>query len=739
MIDKNFGLSDNAVHIFKNLYSFTGENIEETFKRVSKEFSKNEDDEKLAFNLLANGIWRPNTPVFLNAGTKHKVFSACYVCSLFDSMESIYDIANVCRKIFQFGSGVGIPIGNLREKEAYIYEGDIDSIPEGRSSGPIVFMKLFDAVGETTKSGGRVRRAAILCTMPVWHPDIIDFIECKKEDGRLANMNISVGVTNKFMKALEDGISFDLISPRDGKKVGEIDPQVIWDKLAKNAHHTADPGVLFLDTINKYNVLKEKYLIEAVNPCGEQILIGFGSCNLSAVNITKFIRKDNTFDWNSLYNTTFDIAGLMDNLIDVMDFPDDRFKDIALKYRPIGIGPMGLADAMYILGLRYNGIDGRQFASEVMRIMTISSIHKSTLIAKEYGAFYDYNVFEDDMKEILFEHIGEGYEEVKELVRKHGVRNCQYTTSMPTGTTALSCDASYGTEPLFGLVFEKNLISGEKMVITNPIFKQKYENEKWFTENLPERILKNNGSLKGLKGIPKEVREVFVVAHDIKYKDRVDMLSEIQKHCSTAISQTINLPRDTSVEEISDIYKYSYEKGLKGVTVYRDGSKKGQPVTFKSNKMIMSDFIRPSRLSSNTFKMETGNGKMYVTISDYEGKPIEVFLSLGKSGQVPNTFTESLGRVISISLQNGVPVEEITKTLKGINSDNPMWHRFEPSDKKPTQILSIPDGISKLLEKYYSGQQYDGELGESCPKCGSLLQHIEGCESCASCGYNKCS
>jgi len=258
-------LSDNAKRIFDNLYCLTGESIEDSFIRVAKEFSTTDDEYDTAMNLLLDGIWRPNTPVWLNAGSNHKIYSACFVVGLEDSMDGIYDVANTARKIFQHGSGVGIPIGNLRERNADIFEGS--EIPEGKSSGPVTFMRLYDSVGESTKSGGRVRRAAILCTMPVWHPDIMEFIKCKEEDGRLANMNISVAITDKFMEALEDEVTYTLYSPRHGEERGKVEAKDVWDSLSYMAWKTADPGVLFIDTINRYNVLKSKYLIECPNPC----------------------------------------------------------------------------------------------------------------------------------------------------------------------------------------------------------------------------------------------------------------------------------------------------------------------------------------------------------------------------------------------------------------------------------------------------------------------------------------
>lgn len=739
-------LSENAKHIFfkEPKYCFQNETIEDCFERVAKEFATNDKEAKLAYNLLTKNIWRPNTPVFLNAGTKHKIFSACYVAGLEDSMDSIYNIADTARKIFQYGAGIGIPIGNLRESEAYIYEGDKSKAPEGKSSGPLTFMKLYDAVGHTTKSGGRVRRAAILCAMPVWHPDIIKFIRCKEKEDWLTNMNISILITDKFMQALEDGTPFDLFTPFDGSKQGQVDPQEVWNSLAEMAHKSAEPGVIFIDQINRYNPLIKDFMINCTNPCGEQPLLPFGCCNLSAINLSKFIFDPDDimvekYDFNLLYETTKEIMKLMDNAIDTMDYPDPRFRDTAIKYRPVGVGIMGLADTLFALNYRYDGPDGRKFASECLRTVTRACVEASTELAKLHGPFHRYKRYQKDMERLISLHTG-GDEELLEKVSAHGVRNMQFTTCQPTGTTALSCDASYGIEPSMGLVFQKNLTSGDKMVVANPIFAEKYRKEDWYSQTLIDKIFNNGGSLKGIHGIPKEVREVFVVAHDITYKSRLDMQAALQEYCSTAISSTVNLPQETTKDEISDLFKYAHEKELKGVTIYRDGSKKNQPVTFNT-KTKTAEFKRPNRLHSETFTVETGNGKIYVTVADVNGKPIEVILNLGKSGQILNSFSEALGRVLSLALQSEVPIEKLTKTLNGISSDSSAWHRFEETDQKPIQVLSIPDGLSKLLERYYLNKKVHtngGTSGEICPKCGLNMSAAEGCFSC-SCGYSKCA
>lgn len=1044
-------LSDNAKKVFETLYSFTDESIENTFKRVADEFGTNKKEKELAYELQENGIWRPNTPVYLNAGTKHKIFSACFIVSLKDSMDSIYDVANVSRKIFGYGAGVGIPIGNLRGKEESIFEGEPDKAPEGKScltgdtillndkthiavenqkitikwlydyyqkvknpkymvrsmldefligkniitdvvyngkrkvyeittkdgyrikatinhrflsesgewkevgnfgvgdkigvngktrpiseckrcgkirllrgdrskykglcencvvsvfhgcslkgteeefqkrsnarkeyrnrkeikeyyskinsgennpmwrgdyanettarqrnkdiylwhrenhtcercgetekrievhhkdgnpynndinnlevlctqchndehkkrrakgnyrltkevyfdeiisikyvgmddvydikmkepyhnfiangfvshnSGPIVFMKLYDAVGETTKSGGRVRRAAILCTMHCWHPDIMDFISSKEIDGTYSNMNISVSFTDKFMEHLNDNVPFPLVTPYDGTQVGTINPKDLWDKLVEMAHKTGDPGVIFIDTVNRYNPLKKRMLVETPNPCGEIVLPPFNCCNLSAINVSKFI-KDNEIDYKSLYEVSYDVAKLMDNVIDTMHYPDPRFEMNSKRYRPIGIGFMGLSDLFYMLDIKYDSAIGKRTAGKIMRTITSGAVNASADMAKEKGKFHDYDVFKEDVENIVFQHIKGHWDEdlLKKKIEDNGLRNCEFTAVAPTGTTALSCDASYGMEPCFGLVFKKNLVDGTSMNIANPVFRDRFKDEDWYNESLIEKISQNNGSLKGIHGVPKKVRDIFVTAHDIKWKDRIDVQSSIQQHCSNAISSTINLSEDTPKDEIDKIYKYAYEKGLKGITIYRDGSKQSQPVVFgkKQREVTLEDFDRPSKLSARVHKLDTGNGKMYVTVSSYDGKPIEVFLHVGKSGQVVNTFSEALGRVISIALQNNVSIDSIVKTLIGINSDKPTWTRFDESETKMKQVLSVPDGLAQLLKRFYSnGNRNELDTsGELCPKCGtSFLLNIEGCSTCSDCGYSACA
>jgi len=446
---------------------------------------------------------------------------------------------------------------------------------------------------------------------------------------------------------------------------------------------------------------------------------------------------DNKMDWEGLYNTSQSITVLMDNVIDKMDYPDPRFEESSKKFRHIGIGMMGLSDTMFELDIKYDSSKGKEFAGKVMKTITMGALDMSADLSFSKGSFHDYNTFKDDVEEIASK-LCDNDETLMGKIRNNGLRNVQVTTCQPTGTTAISCDASYGIEPCFGLVFQKNLIDGTTMMFVNKVFEKQFQEEPWYTEELITKIFNNGGSLKGIRGIPKDVRETFVIAHDIKPKDRIDMQAALQKYCSTAISSTVNLPKDSTKEDISELYRYAYEKGLKGITVYRDGSKKNQPVSFTPTSEH-KEFIRPTKLSAEVYKIDTGNGTLYTTVSSTDGKPVELFLQIGKSGQVMNTLSEALGRVISIALQGGVPIKNIIKTLIGINSDRPVWSRLDENDSKPVQILSIPDGLSQLLDRYYADNRYNGINidTERCPQCSSPVIMIEGCVSC-NCGYSKC-
>jgi ribonucleoside-diphosphate reductase alpha chain len=400
-----------------------------------------------------------------------------------------------------------------------------------------------------------------------------------------------------------------------------------------------------------------------------------------------------------------------------------------------------------MLGLKYNGKDGRDFAEEVMRIITHGAMRKSIELARDSEPFHNYSIHKDHFTRIAQGLIeAEGDDEVGitlDMLDKHGSKNMVHTVCAPTGTTALSCDCSYGIEPCFGLVFEKNLITGDKMKVVNPIFEQKFKDESWFSADLIEKIFVNGGSLKNIRGIPKEVKDVYITAHDIKSKDRIDIQAALQKRVGLAISSTVNLPSTATVNDISEIYKQAYSLGLKGVTVYRDGCKKNQPMVFKrEGQEVTSVFERPASLPSVKHCIEMVEGKLYVDVVQFNDRIVEVWLDYGKSGQDINGLLEALGKSLSTGFQHGVPRAAYIKQFEGIKGEYSSWVRFDPDDKKPTQIFSIPDAVAKLIKRFYTKNGGNGEEDERydlCPSCQSRsLINIEGCATCQ-CGYSRCS
>ena len=375
-----------------------------------------------------------------------------------------------------------------------------------------------------------------------------------------------------------------------------------------------------------------------------------------------------------------------------MDFPDERFKVQTLRYRPIGVGIAGLSDAMFKLGLPYNNKEGKQFAEEVMRTITHGAIRQSIELAKIHGPFYQYDRAKTQAESIVYswinsEHDKEEVEKTMSMLKEHGIYNCTVTAAAPTGTTAISCDCSYGIEPCFGLVWEKTLSSGDRMKFINPIFEEKYRVESWYTPDLIEKIYLNGGSLKNIRGVPKDVKEVFLVAHDVKAKDKLELQAAIQRRTSQGVSSTVNLPNSATVDDIKELYSYAHELGLKGITVYRDGCKKIQPVSFKKEGVeVISHFKRPTTLDAKKHCIELSEGKLYIDVVKHEGRIVEVWLDYGKSGQELNGLLEALGKSLSTGFQHGVPKEAYIKQFKGIKGEHPIWFRFEDGDKKPHQL-----------------------------------------------------
>ena len=737
--------SDNAMSVFKKLYFAEKEDHpDQVFERVADVVSKGcPDPDKRSeykenfFKIMSNGYFRPNSPAMINCGCQENPqTAACFVGKQEDDLKSILDFDREAALVFASGSGIGINYGQLREAGAVLSSG-------GDSSGPFAFMKKLAATGDAVKSGGRSRRSAIMSMMFDHHPDLLDFITIKNgSDQSLRSMNLSVAISDDFMNAVKNDELWRLVGVVDGKTKKELPARDVFDKIARNAHKTGDPGVWFIDRANRDNGLFDvsgPYL--STNPCGEQSLHKQGSCCLGSINLTKFFDKDTKgFRYMEFQEVIRTATCFLDFMISVSGYPTEDYKIVAEKTRPIGLGIMGLADLLCLMKLPYDGAEAREFTHNIFKKLTQESIMASIDLGHEYGSFPAFKDAANKMNQLV-----DSFMPLDEEI--DAIRNSQWTTVAPTGSISISADCSPGMEPLFGICYTKRLSdSDEKWIFVNPIFEKKYKEASWYQEGI-EKIAENHGACQGIECIPKEIQKVWKVAHDIGWKDRLLMQSKIQEYVSNAISSTVNLPEKATVEEIKGVYTCAYDLDLKGVTVYRDGCLQNQPVAFGEEKgktePVKKLKTRPKILVGNSHLIQTGHGKVYLTVNrDGQNNVFEMFTNGGKNGGVSAANLEAIARLASLALQEGVTVDKIATTLARINDGTCVWDKLHENDSRAQQIISIPDAISQVLKRFYCNgknpKDQEAALKSSyCPDCGSEIFLKEGCSFCPECG-SKC-
>ena len=555
------------------------------------EFEKYEEVVEEYFNLMVNQVFMPNTPALINSGRPLGMLSACFVVPIEDDMESIMKAAHDVAIIQKMGGGTGINFSKLRP------EGDLVGTTTGAASGPVSFMHLIDAVSDVIKQGG-VRRGANMGILEVWHPDIEKFIHAKEQNigtNVLSNFNISVGLWTDFWEALKEGKRYSLINPRTGKKVKEIDPKSLFEELAYMAWAKADPGVVFFDVINKRNVLEpakgEK--IRATNPCGEEPLYDYESCNLASINLAKFVKYDDEgkpyFDWDEYAKVIMKVAKYLDNAIDVNKFPLPEIDYSTKLTRRIGVGMMGLADALFKLGIPYNSKEGYDFMRKATEYLTFYAYRYSVEAAKQRGPFPLYKLSKYPEGELPIE--GYYHKEIWNLpwddlvkeIKEYGVRNAMVTTCPPTGSVSMIADTSSGIEPIFALVYKKSVTVGEFYYV-DPVFEAELKKRGLYTDELLQRISDNYGSVQGLEEIPEDMQRIFVTAMDIHWLDHLLAQASIQLWLTDSASKTINMPNDATVEDVKAAYLLAHALGCKGVTVYRDGSLSVQVYSVEGEK-----------------------------------------------------------------------------------------------------------------------------------------------------------
>jgi ribonucleoside-diphosphate reductase alpha chain len=587
-------------------------------------------------------------------------------------------------------------------------------------------MKIFNTATEQVKQGG-TRRGANMAILRVDHPDVMEFIYSKSNGRELNNFNISVGVTDAFMQAAAAGQDYDLLDPRDQKAVGRLNAAEVYEALVTQAWKTGDPGIVFLDRMNADNPTPALGEIESTNPCGEQPLLPLEACNLGSVNLAKFVvagDRGPAIDYAALKDAIAWSVRFLDNTIDMSRYPLDEITAMVRGNRKIGLGVMGFADMLYQLGIPYNSEEGLQAAGEIMRFIQEASHETSQALAEERGTFanWDRSIFKDKCTKL---------------------RNATTTTIAPTGTLSIIAGCSSGIEPLFALSFVRTVMDNDKLMEVNPVFERVARERGFYSQELMDEVARQ-GSIHAIESIPEDVRRVFVTAHDISSEWHIRMQAAFQRFTDNAVSKTVNLPRDATVEDVRKVYDLAFQLTCKGVTIYRDGSKENQVLSFGQKKeederLLGAVLDRPETLAGFTTKIKTGYGHLYVTVTEFEGKPFEVFATIGKSGRSTTAKTEAIGRLVSLALRAGVTVDKIVDQLKGIGGEHPIF-------QDGGLVLSIPDAISRVLEKrYLTGENASryrktehSLLGEKCPECGQVVSFEEGCMICHFCGFNKC-
>ncbi len=749
-------LSDNAKLVLQKRYfkkNEAGDCIEDwsaMIGRVAKNIAGGDEDSyQKFFDLLDSGDFLPNSPTLMNAGADLQQLSACFVLPIEDSMDSIFETVKNAALIHKSGGGTGFSFSRLRESNARVRS------TNGVSSGPISFMKVFNAATDAVKQGG-TRRGANMAILNVDHPQILDFITCKKDPNELTNFNISVGLTEDFMRAVTEDKEYELISPHTGKVAGQLHAGKVFDLIVEMAHKNGEPGIVFLDRINSFNPTPAIGDIESTNPCGEQPLLPNEACNLGSINLANLV-KDEDLDWARLRDVVRDSVDFLDYVIDQSRFPLPQIEEMVKANRKIGLGVMGWADLLYQLKIAYMSQEAVNLAGKVMEFIDFEAKTRSMELAIERGSFPNFDKSIYATGELQREDKYCKWEPLIKAIQKNGIRNSTHTTIAPTGTISMIADTSSGVEPQFSLVYIKSVMDTEKLLYVNKWFEASLEEWGMLSQELLETV-SQTGSVSQITEIPQEIKDIYQTAHDINPKWHIRMQAAFQAFTDNAVSKTINFSNSASIEDIREAYILAYQLGCKGVTVYRDGSRDNQVLSVGSSvsetpsgERKVAPRQRPEITHGVTQRLETGCGHMYVTINTDSHGPCEVFVQMGKVGGCASAQLEAIARLSSLALRSSIRIEAIIRQLKGIRCQSPMWH-------KGKMITSCGDAVGQALENFLNVQinneikaihfktgqgDISIEAGSKsqialCPDCGSSIEHLEGCLKCPSCGWSKC-
>jgi ribonucleoside-diphosphate reductase alpha chain len=723
--------SGKIVETPEDLFFRVAENIASAELLFSPDSNPDPWTEKY-YNMMVDLDFLPNSPTLMNAGRDLQQLSACFVLPITDSMEEIFNAVKYTALIHKSGGGTGFSFSHIRPKN------DRVKSTKGISSGPLSFMRVFDIATETVKQGG-TRRGANMGILNCTHPEILDFVEMKEKDGVMSNFNISVGITNEFMEALKRDEEYPLRNPRTNDIVGKMKASKLFKRIVELAWKNGEPGIVFLDKINAQNPTPHVGQMESTNPCGEQPLLPYESCNLGSINLAQMISDNNgkkEVNYFKLANTVRTAVRFLDNVIEVNKYPLPEIDKMTKSNRKIGLGVMGFADMLIEFGIPYNSHQAAQLAEDIMKFIQEEGRKVSAFLARERGVFpnYEGSIFDND----------DGLK----------VRNATVTTIAPTGTISMIANCSSGIEPLFAIVYEKNVLDGKRLLEIHPGFKRIAQEEGFYSDELMKMVAEH-GSLHKIYGIPKRIRDIFVTSHDIEPRWHITLQGAFQKFTDNAVSKTVNFRHEATMADVEEVYRLAYDLNCKGVTVYRDGSRANQVITAgtagtSSSGGAPTGFAghihpraRPAVTHGRTYKTKTGCGNLYVNVNSDTHGFCEVFTQMGKSGGCASSNAEAVSRMVSLSLRAGIDPKAIIEQLRGIRCPIPTWHEGD-------MILSCADAIGRTLEKALNdlhvahGQpqiSFSGlDMGycPQCPECGGIMESEGGCSVCKTCGFSKC-
>ncbi|MCK5056525.1 MAG: adenosylcobalamin-dependent ribonucleoside-diphosphate reductase, partial [Candidatus Aminicenantes bacterium] len=687
--------SENAMKILKARYfkkdgkrSLIEKKPSALFRRVAKYIARAEQNEKdkkyweeQFFKAMIQKDFMPNSPT-LTGADRGLCLSACFVLPIEDTLEDIFETVKNAALVHKEGGGTGFDFSLIRPQGSFVKK------TQGIASGPVSFLKVIDAGTEAVKQGG-TRRGANMGVLRIDHPDIKEFITMKLDGSSAQNFNISVAVTDKFIQALKDNTNYDLIDPRNGIALDKANAREIFDMIVDSAWKNGDPGLILIDNVNRLNPTRMQGPIRATNPCGEQPLHDYESCNLGSINVANFFKADggDQFDWDLFRETIVMGVRFLDNVIDMNLYPLKQIGLMSKANRRIGLGIMGFADLLIMMKIKYDADDAREVGRKIAGFLKKEAVNASMKLAEERSNFPNIE---------------------KSIYKGKKMRNAAVLTIAPTGTISRIAGCSSSIEPIFAFEVISKILDGEIKDI-HPLYRE------WQNKHPDEPL-----------------PDYFITAGEVKPVDHIKMQEIFQECVDSAVSKTINFPNEATREELADAYLMAFDMNVKGITVYRDGCRAVQ-VLNKADVAQPHPLKRPDALPSTTHKITTGLGNLYITVSFFNGSPFEVFCSIGKSGYSTMADAEAIGRLTSLALRSGIPAEEVASQLKGIGGAEPTFHNG-------ALIQSIPDAIALILEKYAGEVKINKQDLNTiaCPQCGATLQD-EKCPVCPSCGWTRCT